>query len=75
MNARELTALEVATQSAPPLPASRREDCVACIRKLKSESDPILDRLPAYRGEGEADRLLAILDSLDSNDSNGRGEG
>jgi hypothetical protein len=75
MNPRELKALETATQAAPPLPANRHEDCQACRRKLLLEADPVLDRLPAYRGDAEADRLLRILDSLDSNDSNGRGQG
>ena len=71
MNPRELKALETATQAAPPLPANRHEDCEACRRKLNIEADPILDRLPAYRGEGEADRLLSILDSLETE----RGQG
>ena len=74
MNPRELKALETATQAAPPLPANRHEDCEACRRKLLLEADPVLDRLPAYRGDAEADRLIRILDSLDSNDSNGRGK-
>jgi hypothetical protein len=65
VNTNELKALETATQAAPPLPASRHEDCEACRRKLLLEADPILDRLPAYRGEKEADRLIAILDEID----------
>ena len=57
----------------PPLvPATRAESCQDCRRRLNLEADPILDRMPAYRGEGESNRLLRILDSLESNE---RGQG
>jgi hypothetical protein len=59
------TSLEIALSATPPLPANRHEDCQACRRKLNIEADPILDRLPAYRGEKECDRLNAILDEID----------
>ena len=59
--------LRIALATSQPIPANHLEDCLACRRRL-IEADPIIDRLPAYRGEGESDRLLRILDSLNSNE-------
>jgi hypothetical protein len=53
-----------------PLPNSLAEEVALAERKL---ADPILDRLPAYRGEGEVDRLLSVLDSLESGKRGGGG--
>jgi hypothetical protein len=74
MNPRELKALETATQAAPPLPASRHEDCEACRRKLLLEAEDLElteMRLQAdlcgpsrMRKSSEVSKVLDILDSL-----------
>ena len=65
--------LEIATDTGPPpLPVNMAEDCAACMRRIEAEADPLRDHVPQAAPKHKANRVLAILDQIDRENSNRR---